>query len=595
MGNNQNIIKSIFRYAEMSPNAQAILCTDESPLTYHQLLNSISKIADKLIQSGVNKKDRIALVLKDGPEMAKLFITIAGIATCAPLNPRYTYDEYKFYLSDLKAKFIILDDGITSAIEAAKELGLNILYLSDLRSVWRAKEKPEDHLQEKLMQSFTGSDDTALVLHTSGTTARPKIVPLTHRNLNYSMHNIASSLKLTNRDCCLNVMPLFHIHGLVGGLLSSLVTGGSVVCIRGFDPQLFYQNLKEFSPTWYSAVPSMHQAILVQGKKGSISHSLRFIRSSSAALPPQVLAELESFFEVPVLEAYGMTEASHQMAVNPLPPGNRKIGSVGRAAGCEIAIMDQQDQILGLDQMGEIVIRGENVIKGYENNPAANASNYSNGWFRTGDQGYLDLEGYLYINSRIKELINRGGEKISPREVDEAILRHPAVLQVASFGYPHPTMGEDVAAVIVKHPDKQVNEKEIRKFLTAYLANYKIPSKIIFANEIPKGPTGKIQRVSLAEKLGIIAVDSHALEHKNPANEEEKVIAEIWGEVMELQKISTDEDFFSLGGNSIQVMQILARIHEETSVLLTFEDFFNSATVEALSFLVQERLKLVNN
>ena len=597
MKQNQNILNLISQHAEKTPHASAILCPGESPISYQQLLDSVSKIANFLIQGGLGKNHRAALVLRDGPEMASLFLAVSGIATCAPLNPNYTFDEFKFYLSDLKVSVIILEDDITKALEAANELGVKVILLSQLLLVIRTKDT--SNLDLNLIHYLTSSEDTALVLHTSGTTARPKIVPLTHSNLCYSMQKIAHSLKLANTDRCLNIMPLFHIHGLVGALLSSLSSGGSVVCSRGFNPEVFFKSLAEFSPTWYSAVPTMHQAILSEDQKVSLSsqsRSLRFIRSCSAALPPQVSAELEQFFEVPVLEAYGMTEAAHQMAINPLPPGIRKSGSVGRAEGCEIAVMDQNGHILTQGSVGEIVIRGENVISGYENNPAANENSFSNGWFRTGDQGYLDSEGYLYINGRIKELINRGGEKISPREVDEAILPHPAVLQTAAFAYPHPALGEDVAAVIVKQPGKQVSAKEIREFAAIRLASFKVPSKVIFVNEIPKGPTGKIQRIGLAEKLGLITDItgiSENKEYKSPTNEVEKKITAIWEEVLELPKISTDEDFFVLGGDSIQVMRILARIREKTGAELTFESFFDNPTITELSLLVQKRLEPV--
>ncbi|MCL6573195.1 MAG: AMP-binding protein [Bacillus sp. (in: Bacteria)] len=590
---NHTILKLLSNYAETTPYDVAIFCQDESPITYQQLLNSIAKIADKLIREGIEKEDRVALVLRDGPEMATLFLTVSGISTCAPLNPKYTFKEFKFYFSDLKAKVILLEDGNTQAIEAAQELGVKIIVLSELLPMWVSNDPLNNYYWENLIPKLTHSDDTALVLHTSGTTAKPKIVPLTHRNLTYSMQNIAKSLKLTKADRCMNIMPLFHIHGLVGGLLSSLASGGSVVCNRGFEPESFYNGLAEFSPTWYSAVPTMHQAILTQGKNIKMNHSLRFIRSSSASLPPQVSVELEGFFEVPVVEAYGMTEAAHQMAINPFPPRKRKTRSVGRAAGCEIAIMDQQNNIVAPESLGEIVIRGENVIKGYENNPVANQNSFSLGWFRTGDQGYLDLEGYLFIDSRIKELINRGGEKISPREIDDVILSHPAVLQVAAFAYPHPTLGEDIAAVIVKKPEKEVTEKEIRQFAAISLASFKIPSKVIFAKEIPKGPTGKIQRIGLAGKLGIIADVSDNKEYQPPTNAEEITISRIWEEVLEVENISIDEDFFNLGGNSIQVMRILARIQENTGILLTFEEFFNNFTIAELSLLVQQHKVLV--
>ncbi|MEK7261749.1 MAG: AMP-binding protein, partial [Pseudomonadota bacterium] len=343
------------------------------------------------------------------------------------------------------------------------------------------------------------------VLHTSGTTSRPKIVPLSQRNICASAGHIRDILNLTPADRGLSIMPLFHIHGLIGSVLSTLAAGGSVFCTPGFNALKFFAWMDEAKPTWYTAVPTMHQAILTRAANNReviARHPLRFIRSSSSSLPPQVLHELEQVFNAPVLESYGMTEASHQMTSNPLPPRPHKPGTVGIAAGLEVSIMDENGKLLGPDATGEVVIRGPNVTNGYENNPKANAEGFRNGWFRTGDQGVLDAEGYLTITGRLKEIINRGGEKISPREVDEVLMDHPAIQQVVTFAMPHPKLGEDVAAAVVLREGKSANEKEIREFVATRLADFKVPRKILILDEIPKGATGKLQRIGLAQKLG---------------------------------------------------------------------------------------------
>jgi acyl-CoA synthetase (AMP-forming)/AMP-acid ligase II len=301
-------------------------------------------------------------------------------------------------------------------------------------------------------------------------------------------------------------MPLFHIHGLIAGVLAPLSQGGAVSCTPGFNALKFFGWMDEVKPTWYTAVPTMHQTIVSRaGQNADViaRNPLRFIRSSSSSLPPQVLAELEAVFKAPVIEAYGMTEAAHQMACNPLPPGQRKPGMVGLAAGPEVAIMDEHGTLLPTGAIGEIVIRGDNVTLGYESNPKANAEAFTNGWFRTGDQGSLDDEGYIAITGRLKEIINRGGEKISPREVDEVLMDHPAVGQVVTFGMPHDKLGEEVAVVVVLREGGQATEREIRDFAATRLADYKVPKKILFMDEIPKGATGKLQRIGLAQKLGL--------------------------------------------------------------------------------------------
>jgi acyl-CoA synthetase (AMP-forming)/AMP-acid ligase II len=346
------------------------------------------------------------------------------------------------------------------------------------------------------------------VLHTSGTTSRPKIVPLRHINVTASAYHIGATLRLTPDDVCLNIMPLFHIHGLIAATLSSLAAGASVFCTPGFNAFRFFAWFQEARPTWYTAVPTMHQAILgLAGRhEAAIKASrLRFIRSSSSSLPPQVMEALEQAFGVPVIEAYGMTEAAHQMASNPLPPGKRYPGSVGIAAGPEIAIMDDAGKLLPAGALGEVVIRGRNVTAGYENNPEANAKAFTNGWFRTGDQGVLDEQGYLRLTGRLKELINRGGEKISPIEVDVVLMDHPAVAQCLTFALPHPMLGEEVACAVVLAEGASAQDHELRSFAAERLAQFKVPRKFVFLNEIPKGATGKLQRIGLAEKLGLTA------------------------------------------------------------------------------------------
>jgi len=305
----------------------------------------------------------------------------------------------------------------------------------------------------------------------------------------------------------MNIMPLFHIHGLIAATLSSLSAGGSVFCTPGFNALRFFAQLEEAHPTWYTAVPTMHQAILTRADRNAESISrnpLRFIRSSSASLPPQVMAQLEATFGCPVIEAYGMTEAAHQMASNPLPPRARKPGSVGVAAGPEVSIMDDSGELLGPGETGEVVIKGPNVTAGYVNNEKANAEAFTNGWFRTGDQGFLDVEGYLFLTGRLKEIINRGGEKISPREIDEVLLDHPAVAQVCTFAMPHDRLGEEVAvAVVLVEGITPASERELRDFCSGRLADFKVPRKVVILSEIPKGATGKVQRIGLAEKLGL--------------------------------------------------------------------------------------------
>ena len=492
-------------------NAAALAAPGRTTLTHGELRRLIASTLDQLNALGIGRNDRVAIVLNNGPEMAACFIACASGVTSAPLNPAYRADEFEFYLSDLHAKALIVEQGSTSpAIGVALKLGVRIVDLTTRPEqgagnfTLAARDGASSTATEN--PGFAQPDDVSMVLHTSGTTSRPKIVPLSQRNLCASASSIRTTLRFTAADCGLNIMPLFHIHGLIAGVLAPLAAGSQVFCTPGFNALKFFGWMDEAKPTWYTAVPTMHQAIVSRASKNAeiiARHPLRFLRSSSSSMPPQVIRELEDIFKAPLVEAYGMTEATHQMTANPLPPAARKPGTVGRAAGPEVAIMANDGVLLGAGETGEIVIRGPNVTAGYENNPTANAEAYTNGWFRTGDQGVMDGEGYVSITGRLKEIINRGGEKISPREVDEILMDHAAVSQVVCFGMPHAKLGEEVAAVVVLREGLQASERELQAFVAARVADYKVPKKILFMDEIPKGATGKLQRIGLAQKLGL--------------------------------------------------------------------------------------------
>ncbi|MBV9736321.1 MAG: AMP-binding protein [Acidisphaera sp.] len=500
--------ESLFDIAAGAEPSRAVGAPGRPWLGGAGLRRLVEEIGRTLNDAGVGRNDRVGMVLANGPDAATAFLGVAACATAAPLNPAYRADEFRFYLSDLRPKAVILQEGAdTPARAIAGELGVAVIDLLP---------RPDAPAGSFALGPAPGGGaanggpagpaDIALVLHTSGTTARPKIVPLSNRNLAASARHVGASLALRPSDVCLNVMPLFHIHGLVAAVLSSLAAGASVCCTPGFNALRFLGWLEEVKPTWYTAVPTMHQAILMRARQHpdqARAAGLRLIRSSSASLPPQVMAELEEVFGAPVIEAYGMTEAAHQMSSNPLPPRARRPGCVGLAAGPEIAVMDEAGRLLPPGGIGEVVIRGPNVTAGYAANPEANAKAFSDGWFRTGDQGVLDTEGYLTLTGRLKELINRGGEKISPLEVDTVLMDHPAVAQVVTFAMPHDKLGEEVAAAVVLRDGAAASESDIRDFCAERLAPFKVPRRVLFMADIPKGATGKLQRIGLAAKLGV--------------------------------------------------------------------------------------------
>jgi acyl-CoA synthetase (AMP-forming)/AMP-acid ligase II len=582
------------RAAARDPEAVALAAPGRGPLTYGGLVTRVARAAETLRALGIAGGDRVAIVAPNGPEMAVAFLAAASCAVCAPLNPDYRESEFDFYLKDSGARTLVVARGTgASAVAAARAAGISVVERTPCTDpeagayeVTAARE-----LEPAAAEPVT-SRDVALVLHTSGTTSRPKIVPLTHANLCVSAANIRATLGLEPGDRCLNVMPLFHIHGLVGALLSSLAAGASVVCAPGFVAPRFFDWLRELQPTWYTAVPTMHQAILervARAPEAVTGHSLRFVRSSSAALAPSVLAGIEAAFGVPVVEAYGMTEAAHQMASNPLPPGVRKPGSVGVPAGPEITVLDETGAVVPAGRVGEVAIRGANVMCAYEANPEANASAFAAGWLRTGDLGTFDADGYLTIVGRVKEMINRGGEKISPREVDEALLAHAAVAQAVAFGMADPRLGEEVASAVVLHEGATVSERELREHVASRLASFKVPRRIAIVEAIPKGPTGKLQRIGLAEQLGLTVADATApVEFVAPRTALEASIAGLWQEVLGLERVGVRAGFFDIGGDSVLAAQVLARVRQSLGREVPLITFFEASTIEALARYLDE-------
>jgi acyl-CoA synthetase (AMP-forming)/AMP-acid ligase II len=463
-------------------------------VTYDSLRRQVKTMADALAAIGIRRGDRVANVLPNGLPTIVAFLAGSIAGTAAPLNPAYRYDEFCFYLEDTAAKVLLAPpEGAEDARRAAQQLNVPV-YAVDMDA--QGNVSIVDAPPGGSASAPTG-DDVALILHTSGSTGRPKRVPLKHKNIAVSCQNVARTYDLKPNDVSLCVMPLFHIHGLVASTLSTFLTGGTVVVPDKFNPMSFWRTVRDFGVTWYSCVPTIHQLSTARlDSKPEGIDKLRFVRSCSSALSPALMEKLEKTLGVPVLEAYGMTEASHQMCSNPLPPNARKAASVGPGTGVKVGIMDESGNLQPSGQLGEVVIQGPNVITGYENNPEANAKSFTNGWFRTGDQGMIDSDGYLHLTARIKELINRGGEKIAPLEIDEIMLKHPCVSEAVAFGMPHPTWGEEVAiAVVLKEPQ---TEAALIAHCKQHLADFKSPKKIFIVDKIPRTATGKIQRRAVA-------------------------------------------------------------------------------------------------
>ena len=436
------------------------------------------------------------MVMGNTIEFVEAFLGAAAAgATAAPLNPDYRASEFESYFADAKVKLAIVDPEREAALEACRSLGLPYLGRPPVGAGARSSSPT---LAGRRSRPSTTRRCPPLFLHTSGTTSKPKGVPLTHANLTVSAGNSARSYALGPGDAALCVMPLFHIHGLVGVVLATLRSGGTVILPPRFSATSFWGDAVESGATWYSGSPTIHQILLMRAAETPPPREVfRFARSCSAALAPSVLEELEETIGAPVIEAYGMTEAAHQMASNPLPPGERRPGTVGRGTGVEIALLDDAGIVTPSGGPGEVVIRGPNVMGGYRDNETANAEAFVDGWFRTGDQGVIGDDGYLRLTGRLKELINRGGEKISPLEVDAVLSAHPAVAEAVSFGVPDVKYGEEIHAAVVLRADVRV--EELQRHAEASLVSFKVPKVIHVADQLPKTATGKVQRRHVAQ------------------------------------------------------------------------------------------------
>ena len=467
--------------------------------TYESLRQQVLAMADALASAGVQRGDRVALVLPNGLPAIVSFLAASVAGTAAPLNPAYPHEEFLFFLKDTNARVLLCPPAEAEyARRAATDLGIPILPV-DMSA------NGEVHLKDAKKGASARPpmpDDTALLLHTSGSTGRPKRVPLRHFNLAVSAANIANAYTLSEDDVSLCIMPLFHIHGLMASMMATLFSGGKVVVPAKFNALTFWRTVREHHVTWYSGVPTMHKLLLARTRETPTDPgSLRFIRSCSAPFSVETIHQMEKIFRVPIVEAYGMTEAAHQMTSNLLPPRHRKPGSVGVATGIRISIMDAKGNHLGTKQRGEVVIQGENVFRGYENNPEANARAFVQEWFRTGDQGFLDEDCYLHLTGRIKDIIIRGGENIAPHEIDEILLKHPAIAAACTFGFADPGLGEDVAAAVVLHEPGSQSEAALLNYCREHLAQFKCPKRIYLVESIPTTATGKVRRREVGAAL----------------------------------------------------------------------------------------------
>ena len=560
-------------------DAVAIESASGDGMDFKTLHRWVESLAQGLRARGAAVDSRYAIVLPNGPDMAVALLGVSCAAVAAPLNPACTEEEFADYLSQLEVDGVLVGKGVESPICAAAErCGVPLLELTLGFPDGPVLEGPQ--VEEEFIPA--GGDDVALVLLTSGSTGASKRVPLTHANVCASIPEICASVQLGPEDRCLSMWEQFHVGGLVDLLLAPLSVGGTVICGTKFDVERFFQLLETTHPTWFQAVPAaLHEVVAHARRSGmeKVETPLRLIRSVAAALPPEVMAEVEERFGVSVLQTFGMTEASPLITSTALPPAERKAGSVGRSFGTEVSVMADDGSLLPTGEIGEVVVRGPNIMHGYEKDPDATAACFRNGWFRTGDLGCFDEDGDLFLKGRIREMINRGGEKISPPELDEILSAHPEIVQAAAFSVPHRVLGEDVAVALVLREGGACSAEEIRDYLASRVSSFKIPQQIEFVDALPLGATGKVSRRMLTEQFGTVSED----EYVAPRTDLERTLATVWAEALQLERVGIDDNFFRIGGDSLSGVHLLTAVEQELGRVLPVEALMKVNTIRSMA------------
>lgn len=587
-------------WAEETPTAPALCGPGQASLDFQSLYRLVAEFRNKLTSCGFGRNDRIAVVHSGGAEMAASLIGIACNATVAPFSPAMSTGEFYLHFQDKKIKALAIEKDLNSqARDAAEKLGLPILKIehTDPASAGKVQLTGSVDRQTETNPEPIQPDDLLVVFTTSGTTSYGKTVPLPHRIVLPRVTNMVQMLNFTRQDRILNIMPLFHTGGFSAGLLTTLFSGASFFPIKNNDVELLFRCLGDAKPTVIAGGYTVFHSIERKAREypeavDGVKPSLRMLRTGTGHLDQKIAERLETIFDTPVVEAYGSAETSF-MACSGIPPAPRKKGSVGQPDRSRVFVVDETGEPVTKMEKGEIAVTRETAFDGYENNPEANREAFSKKWYHTGDEGYLDEDGFLYITGRIKEMINRGGVKIIPTEVDHAAMKHEAVREAVSFPLPHKTLGEDIALSVVLEADKTVSELNLKNFLKDYLIPNKIPSRIIFVDEIPKGATGKAQRRKLYQQLqvptpGTVVSIPISKQGKLPAYAHK--MQEIWQDVLGRENIGLDENFFALGGDSLQAVDLFLRIEKELGRRLPRDVLFEAGTIREMARLIDEGL-----
>ena len=592
-------------FVQISPDAPAIMGPRDQVLNYLQLSRTVSALTEFLSSREIKLNQRIAVVNPNGFEMAISFLAISNVASFVPLSPDYSLEQYRYYFEILKTDTLVLPPDYNSALlRIAEEMNMTIYFLqkqiNNDETIYQFIGGVEQ--ESSYSVNLATNDDIAMVNYTSGTTSKPKIVPRTHINVCSGIAKRIADYSLTANDRALIISPIFRSIGL-NSILTALCSGGCAICADGFEPGEFFRIIKEASPTYFFASPIVFQTIVEYAEKNNIKDinpSLRFIRSGGAPLPEILAQKSKNIFNVPIYATYGLTETGG-ISTTAYEPKGHKVGSVGVPTFVDINIMDENGQFLGKNNTGEIVVRGPQVIKGYDDDVNINSESFYGDWFRTGDKGFLDDDEYLFITGRFKEIINRGGEKISPYEVEEAINNHPNVLQNVAFPIPGMGGNEDVGAVVVLKAGKSLNLKELRRFLNGKIVAFKMPTSLYVMKEIPASDVGKIQRKILFDELNALGINPQPESGENeeivlPHNEIESKLHKIFQSILPVKEISVTDTFFELGGDSLRAAVLYDQIKINFKIQIPLTYIFKNGSIEALAeFILNNNKKKTLN
>ncbi|MDH6135331.1 acyl-CoA synthetase (AMP-forming)/AMP-acid ligase II [Kitasatospora sp. MAA4] len=573
------------------PQAPALLTPEGQSLSYSRLDALVRTTVARLIDLGVTRQDRVVVCAPNDMDGVILQLAVISTAVCCPVNPLLAQDEFEHAL-DLLQPSAVITFGTSSA---------KLLRAAERRQTAVIEAVP--HLfGDPLELLFQGGEldparvvtqpvaDESLLLRTSGTTSAGKLVPLAMSHLMAGATASVRAFGLDRADRCLNVMPMFHIQGLVGSVVASLVAGSSVVLLPAFDAKQTLRSLEDTRATWFSASPTIHRLLLDRLREEPADcTSLRFARSGAATLPSALREELEVAYGVPILETYGMSEA-HQIASTLLPDGSpRAIGMV--PTGSRVGVLDSDGTVrTEPGSSGELVVSGSNVIERYVN-PEDGEAAFTGGWLRTGDLGRIAVDGSVQVTGRVKEMINRGGEKVSPYEVEEALLRHPAVRQAVAFGVPDEVFTEKVVALVVLHEGRSADEPVLRAHSVAQLAPFKVPARIMVREELAVNAVGKLVRADFAREFTDAAeappavTATPAARVALPQTPVEAAMAGLWAYALERGTLGgLDEDFFTAGGESVSAVTLLRGIKDTFGVEISAAGLFDELnTVERLA------------